>query len=94
MEEECQAPEVNAALAPALRIMQHCGEDRDRRRRVKNGRNSEPEEIHLDLTLKGLWALLCDTYHHFGFRGQVAANPPLPWRLSNSMVNVSARIQD
>ena len=64
MEEKGQpAQSGRRLLRQRSAVIEHGGEDGDTRRRIKNGRNSEPEEVHLDLTLKGLRAFNCDANH-------------------------------
>jgi hypothetical protein len=53
MEEKRQASQMDAALPPARHAIQNRRKDRDSRRRIKNRRNSKPEQIHIDLHLTG-----------------------------------------
>jgi hypothetical protein len=54
VEEEPQAGQMNAYLAPAHQAMEHGWEDGDTSRRIENSRNPEPEQNHDVFTLKAL----------------------------------------
>jgi hypothetical protein len=51
VEEEGHAAQVDAGLAPSYDPIEHGREDSHSRRRIKDRRNSEPEEVHFDSTL-------------------------------------------
>ena len=54
VKEEGQTSQVDAHLTPPLQAIEHGRKDGDTRRRVKNRRNSEPEQMHLEFHLKAL----------------------------------------
>jgi hypothetical protein len=48
VEEEGQAGQMDAGLAPALNAMEHGRKNGHSRRRIEDCRNSEPKKIHFD----------------------------------------------
>ena len=54
VEEDGHAGEVDTDFAPAEEAIEDGREDGHRRRRVEDCRNSEPEQNHFDLHLKGV----------------------------------------
>jgi hypothetical protein len=65
VKEECQTTEMHAGPAPALSRVEHSRKNGDTCRRVKNGRDSEPEQMHTDFTLKAYPSVYCDASFPF-----------------------------
>jgi hypothetical protein len=53
VEKHRQTAQVNADLAPPGQAVEHSREDRNTRSRIKNRRNSQPEQVHFDVHLNG-----------------------------------------